>query len=249
MLRHMLSDERWSKLREIMREFGIYDKPQLRMTVEGILHRMRTGCPWRDLPKEFGRWNTIYPQFNRWSAKNKCMGIFRALIQNPDLEWQMIDGTIVKAHQHSAGAAGQKDQAIGRSVAGNTTKIHMATDSFGLPLDFVLTGGEVHECSVASAFLDRLPMAEYVIADKGYDSEAIRFQIQNKSSTPVIPRKRNSRLGNSTLDRGLYRVRHLIENLFARLKHFRSIATRFDKLSRNYASMLAFACAFLWLPL
>jgi transposase len=122
-----------------MRQHGIYDKPNLRKIVEGILYRMRVGCPWRDLPSIFGFWNSVYQQFNRWSSKNKLMLIFKALVNDPDLEWEFIDGSIVKAHQHSAGAASDENQAIGKSVAGNTTKIHMAVDACGFPIGYDLS--------------------------------------------------------------------------------------------------------------
>lgn len=249
MPRLMLTDEQWSKLRKIMREHGIYDKPKLRKTVEGILYRMRTGLPWRDLPSFFGVWISIYQQFNRWSSKNKLMDIFKSLVQDPDFEWEFVDGSIVKAHQHSTGAASSDDEAIGKSVAGNTTKIHMAADAHGLPIDFIITGGEVHDCKVAPEFIAQLPSADYTIADRGYDSEELREIIREKSSTPVIPRKSNSTIGNDDMDWGLYKYRHLVENIFARIKHFRAIATRYDKLKRNYASMVAIACGFMWLPM
>ncbi len=249
MPRLMLNDELWSKLREIMLQHKIYDKPNLRKMVEAMLYRMRVGCPWRDLPAEFGCWNSIYQQFNRWSSKNKLMQIFNDLVQEPDLEWEFIDGSIVKAHQHSAGAASKEVQAIGKSVAGNTTKIHMAVDGCGFPIAFQLTGGEVHDAKAALDLIKILPIADYTIADKGYDSEEIRGQIKQKSSIPMIPRKKNSKTGNTDIDWGLYKYRHLVENVFARLKHFRAIATRYDKLKRNYASMLAMACSYIWLPM
>ena len=88
-----------------------------------------------------------------------------------------------------------------------------------------------------------------MIADKGYDSEELRDQIRAKSSVPVIPRKSNSTIGNDDIDWCLYKYRHLVENIFARLKHFRAIATRYDKLKRNYLSMLAIACSYIWLPM
>jgi transposase len=245
----MLNDELWSKLREIMLQHRIYDKSNLRMIAEAMLYRMRVGCPWRDLPADFGCWNSIYQQFNRWSSKNKLMQIFKDLIQQPDLEWEFIDGSIVKAHQHSAGLPNKEEQAIGKSVAGNTTKIHMAVDACGFPIAFQLTGGEVHDAKVAPEFIKNLPIADYTIADRGYDSEEIREQIKQKSSIPVIPRKKNSKTGNGDIDWGLYKYRHLVENIFARLKQFRSIATRYDKLKRNYASMLAMACSYIWLPM
>lgn len=249
MARLMLTDELWSKLRGIMHEHGIYHKPCLRKTVEGVLYRMRVGCPWRDLPKSFGQWNSIYQAFNRWSSKNKLMQIFKALIQEPDLEWEFIDASFVRAHQHSAGAASENNEAIGKSCGGNTTKIHMVVESFGLPIEFDITGGDVHDVNVAPELISKIPLADYTIADKGYDSESVRELIRSKGSVPVIPRKRNSKTGNDKLDWGLYKYRHLVENVFARLKHFRAIATRYDKLKRNFASMLAIACCYLWLPM
>ena len=161
---------------------------------------MRVGCPWRDLPAEFGCWNSIYQQFNRWSLKNKLMKIFKDLVLAPDLEWEFIDGSIVRAHQHSAGAAGKENQAIGKSVGGNTTKIHMAVEACGLPIEFDLTGGEADDSKAAYELIEKLPTAEYTIADRGYDSEDIREQIRKKSSTPVIPRKKNSKTGNADID-------------------------------------------------
>lgn len=113
----MLNDELWSKLRKIMLQKGIYDKPNLRIMVEGILYHIRVGCPWRDLPAKYGCWNTIFQKFNRWSSKNKIMDILKAMVLEPDLEWTFIDGSIVKAHQHSTGAASRENEAIGKSNA------------------------------------------------------------------------------------------------------------------------------------
>ena len=91
--------------------------------------------------------------------------------------------------------------------------------------------------------------AQTIIADKGYDSEAIRAQVKQQGSQVVTPQKRNSLKGNADLDQGLYRHWRLVENALARLKHFRAVASRFDKLKRNYESVIAMACAFLWLPM
>jgi len=143
----MLSDEFWSKLEKILLQEAIDNKRNLRMTVEGMRYRMRVGCPWRDLPKAFGRWNSIYKRFNAWSSTSKWSRIFKALIIDSDWEWEFIDGSYVKAHQHSMDAAGKGAQAIGKSRAGNTTKIHLIVDSHGLPVEFEITGGEVNDCS------------------------------------------------------------------------------------------------------
>jgi transposase len=245
----MFTDDLWLKLKSIMMAVGIYNKPFLRQTLEGIFYRLRVGCPWRDLPDIFGNWNAVYKRFNEWSRKEKLMNIFSSLIIDPDLEWEFIDGSIVKAHQHSSGAPYGQERAIGKSVAGNTTKIHMAVDSGGLPIHFSITGGEVHDCKEAPNLVAELPKADYIIADRGYDSEGLRTQIKDKGSISVIPRKKNSKMGNDDIDWCLYKYRHLVENIFARLKHFRAIATRYDKLKRNYEGSVALACAFLWLPM
>ena len=102
---------------------------------------------------------------------------------------------------------------------------------------------------MAPELIARLPQVESIIADKGYDSERIRETIESQGAGSVIPRKRNSVKGNADLDRGSYRYRHLVENTFARLKHYRAVASRFDKLKRNYESVVAMACMILWLPM
>ncbi len=94
----MLSDELWSKLKEIMLQHQIDDKSNLRMMIEAILYRMPVGCPWRDLPLEFGCWNSIDQPLNRWSSKDKWIKMFKNLIQHPELEWEFIDGSIVHCH-------------------------------------------------------------------------------------------------------------------------------------------------------
>ena len=124
------------------------------------------------------------------------MKIFKILAHSSDLEWEFIDSSIVKAHQHSAGAVGKENQAIGKSIAGNTSKIHMEVNAYGLPIEFEITGGEVHDCKAAPELIEKLPVSNYIIADKRYDSEEIRDLIPKKASLIVIPRKKKSIIGN-----------------------------------------------------
>ena len=125
----------------------------------------------------------------------------------------------------------------------------LLTQAGGLPIHFIVTGGEVHDNVVAEELIVALPKADYVIADKGYDSEATREVIRKCGAIPIIPRKKNSKIGNDDIDWCLYKYRHLVENVFARLKHFRAVATQYDKLKRNFESSVAFASGFLWLPM
>ena len=126
---------------------------------------------------------------------------------------------------------------------------NLAVDGYGLPVEFEITGGEVNDCSAAPDLIAKLPEAKAIVADKGYDSESIREQIARRGAQAVIPRKRNALKGNADMDWGLYRYRHLVENAFARLKQYRAVATRYDKLKRNFESMVAMACGYLWLPM
>ena len=249
MPRLMLNDQHWAKLKPIFVEQAIYDKPNLRLTIEAMLYRMRVGCPWRDIPPEFGRWNTLYKRYNEWSAKGIFQNIFSILSDESDTEWIFIDGSYIKAHQHSAGAASLDQEAIGLSGGGQTTKIHLAVDAYGLPVAFEVTSGTVHDSQMALSLMAQVEDAQLVIADKGYDSQPIRDHIESTGRVSVIPRRKNSKTGNAGLDKYMYKLRHLVENMFARLKQFRAIATRYDKLKRNFVSLVALACAFIWLPM
>ena len=161
-------------------------------------------------------------------------------------EWVFIDGSYVRAHQHASGARRGEERAIGISCGGRTTKIHIAADAHGNPIDFEITGGEVHDSKVANKLLKKVGSGDHFIADKGYDSEAIRQNAREIGMNPVIPRKANSVKPNPEFDKHLYKQRHLVENLFARLKHFRGIATRFDKLARNFRAVIFIACIVIW---
>ena len=249
MLRKTLSDEMWEKLLTIMKQFRVYHKKDLRLKVEGMLYRIRNGVAWRCLPESFGKWRTIYKRFNEWSKKGLFKKLFYFLVKDPDLEWGFMDATIVKAHQHSSGAATRSSEAIGKSRGGNTTKIHVLTESGGLPVSFLLSPGQAADSKFAYPLLEGFSGFEYLICDRGYDSQALRSYIKNIGSKHVIPRKKNSRIGNKDIDWCLYKYRHQVENLFARIKHFRGLATRYDKLKRNFESVVSFVFCLLWLPM
>ena len=248
MPRTMLNDQHWSKLETILRNFDIYLKRNLRHFIEAILYRIRTGCPWRDLPPDFGNPNSIFKKYSRWSKHNKLMKIFKLISKHTDKEWIFIDGSHIRAHQHSAGL---KDQAISKSIGGNSSKIHLAVDANGNPIEFIIGDGTTHDVKVAPDLIDGLDLKETKIlcADKGYDSGLLREKIEKNQTKANIPKKCNSKSSNQHMDWYLYKIRHLVENTFARLKHFRGIATRYDKLKRNYENSVALACIFIWLPL
>jgi putative transposase len=105
----VLSDEQWSRI-EPYTAGKAADRGSTgvnnRMFIEGVLWIARTGSPWRDLPSAFGKWGTVYQRFRRWGAGGVWQRIFAAQSDDPDFEYLIVDSTIVRAHQHAAGAKG-----------------------------------------------------------------------------------------------------------------------------------------------
>jgi transposase len=128
-----------------------------------------------------------------------------------------------------------------------TTKIHLLANELGLPVDFLVTGGQVNDCTQAIELLGERK-AGWVLADKGYDSQAIVDHIEAMGAIAVVPSKSN-RKQQRTHDKELYRKRNRIERCFSRLKHFRRFATRYEKLKQNFKALVAIACSWLHLQL
>jgi putative transposase len=105
--RLVLSDEMWGRMAPHIigdeRSRGTSGRDN-RMFVEGVLWIVRTGSPWRDLPEAFGDWNSVFRRFSRWSRKGVWQRIFEAMADDPDFEYLIVDSTIIRAHQHAAGA-------------------------------------------------------------------------------------------------------------------------------------------------
>ena len=148
------------------------------MFIKAILYRIRTGCPWRDLHDNFGKPNSIFKKFSRWSKDSKLLRIFKLLSNYAGLEWIFIDASHVRAHQH---AIGMNDQAISKSIGGNNSKIYLAVDANGNPIEFIIGDGTTHDVKVAPDLIDLLELEETQIlcVDKGYDSEPLREKIEN----------------------------------------------------------------------
>lgn len=217
--------------------------------MEAILWVLRTGVGWRDLPAAFGPWQSVYSCFRTWTRNGLWAAVQTALSTAArDDEYLLIDSTAMRVHAHGAGpAGGQLAQAMGRSKASLSTKIHLACDALGYPLGFILTGANVSDFDQAKPLLrSYLRPGAQVIMDKGYDSDAIRAYVNQLGGVAVIaihPR----RTVQPPFDEHLYRERHRIENLFARLKAFRRIATRYEKLHSTFAAMVSLACILVWL--
>ena len=160
------------------------------------------------------------------AIKASFNGCTNTLPKTPDMEWLIIDTTIIRAHPCAGGAlktsGGQASQALGRSRGGFSTKIHIAVDSLGHPLRFMLTAGQRHDITCAEALIDGYS-SEYVIADTSYDSMPFIESITDTGAVPVIPPRANRR-DSRDYDVDLYKERHIVECFINKIKQYRRIS-------------------------
>lgn len=239
-----------------------------RTVLSGILWVLRTGAPWRDLPDRCGPWSTVWNRFRRWTAAGGWAHVLAVLQGAADragrLDWNthFVDGTVVRAHQHAAGAVGgQANEALGRSRGDFSTKVHLRAEGGGKPLAFVVSGGERHESCYVEALLTRGHVRragrgrprvcpQQIVGDKGYSYPTVRRALRQRGIRAVMPRRRNQRPDDgryARFDRAAYRERNRVERLINRLKQHRRIATRYEKHAGHYTAMLTIAAMLLWL--
>jgi transposase len=137
---------------------------------------------------------------------------------------------------------GERNQAIGRSRGGRTTKIHALVDGEGRPHAILLTGGQVADIEGAAALIAATAPSGSLIGDKAYDVDHLRRLLRARGTTAVIPNK-ITRVNRHPFDPVAYRARNVIERTFCRVKDFRRIATRYDKLARNFLAGLCLVVA------
>jgi transposase len=243
--RFVVGDTVWEKVASLLpgkaSDSGVTAKDN-RLFLEALLWRVRTGLPWRDLPREFGRWNSIFQRFRRWARAGVFERIFERLSDAPDFEYALVDGTIVSAHQKASGAkGGTQDQAIGRSRGGLTTKIVALVDALGNLVRFVLLPGQRHDTIGVPPLIEGVAFGA-LLGDRAFDVDWLRAELDARGAAAVIPPKAN-RKTRFDFDRDAYRWRHLIENCFAKLKEFRAVATRYDKTDDSFRATINLAAA------
>jgi transposase len=213
--------------------------------VEAMIHILRTGCPWRDLPSHFGPWSSVYTRWRRWCQALLWPQILDVLAEEAKGTLECVDATHVKVHQDASNpAGGQQNQAIGRTKGGLNTKITARVDANGHALQLTLAPGQ--RADVIAAEELAIPPGKCVVADKAYDSDKYRAQISAAGSTTCIP-ARTGRKAPAKHNAGYYRRRHRVENFFQRAKRFRRIATRYEKLDLHYFSFACLMAVLDWL--
>ena len=219
MRRHEIPDDPWVRIEGLLpgRRGGHGGVAKDNRTfLNAVWYLAKTGIPWRDLPDRFGKWDTVYHRFNAWSKNSVWQRIYAA-VQDPDLEWLMLDSTVVRAHHHAAGMnGGDGDEDLGRSRGGFGTKVHVAVVSLGNPVSIHLSPGQDADCTHAEQLLgDHTPQA--VLADKGYDTNAVVAAVEQRGAEVVIPSKAN-RVEPREYDKVLYKERNKVERCVNKLK-------------------------------
>ena len=232
--------------RRLGRPLPKYDN---RTVLEAVLWIEHAGSCWRDLPAEFGKWDTICQRFHRWRRdgvfSDDCFARLAADLEL-DLDTVMVDATLVKVHQYGAGAPKadalttpaetRAAQAIGASRGGLTTRIAALVDKAGRLAGFALTPGNAHEPHSLPTLLDGA-LASELIADKAYDTNVTLSLLEARDIAAAIP-SRDNRKAPRWYDPGVYGMRHFVENRFAALKQLRGIAAGYCKRALLYCGLL-----------
>ncbi|MFF0284295.1 IS5 family transposase [Rhodococcus aetherivorans] len=218
-----LTDAQWARLAPLLpgvKKTGRPPKWTKRQLIDGIRWRIRVGAPWRDVPDRYGPWQTVYGLFRRWQRDGTWAHVLTRLQTIADaadrIAWDVsADSTIMRAHQHAAGARHHgneqveppggvatepADHALGRSRGGWTTKLHLACEQHRRPLALLLTAGQHGNSPQFTAVLEeiRVPRSgagrartrpDRVLADKAYSSRANRAYLRKRGirATIAIP--------------------------------------------------------------
>ena len=244
MRRYSLRDDQWDRIKDILpgREGHVGGTAaDNRLFVEAVLFRFRAGIPWRDLPERFGDWKIVYQRFNRWAKSGVFERVFKLLSDDHDNEYMMIDATIVRAHQHSAGAQ-KRGRASHRPIPRRID--HQNPRGCRCPRqsrrDHAQPGpGSRSDLRRSS---DRSPRSPRSDRRQGLRRHSFISALDARAITPVIPPKSNRKTPRPC-DFILYCERNLIERFFNKLKYFRAIATRYDKLDKIFLAGVQLACA------
>src|SRR5919107_183447 len=242
-IRTMLNEAMWGRLAPLLPpQKPRTGRPSLdhRLFLEAVLWLARTGAPWRDLPSDLMNWRTAWRRLQRWTAA----GVWERLVE------------ALRAMAAEAGKA-SGGQALGRSRGGFSTKLHLRCDARGRPVTFHLTGGERHDLIGVGPLFERGALhtgrrgrprwkPDTIIGDKAYAAAWLLDVLRRKRIVPVIP-SRSDQPDNPDFDREVYRERNLIERLVSKLKRFRRVATRYDKLAAHYLAFVQLASVMVWL--
>nr|WP_246742720.1 IS5 family transposase [Rhodomicrobium vannielii] len=246
-----MRDEEWEFFEPFVTTRGAHSgrRPRDRRRVlDGVFWIARTGVQWRDLPEFFGKWSTVYRQFRQWTLSGLWDLLLEVLNDTEGVgeTVQMIDSTVIRAHHCAAGGkGGTPRQGLGRSRGGFSTKIHLRTNGVGLPVAVDIAPGQASDYTGALPLFDAEAEPKVLLADRGYDSDPIRDEMEARGVTPIIPTRRSRKI-QIPVDDHVYALRNRIERCFNKLKNSRRLATRYDKTAESYLGFVLIAAVRLW---
>lgn len=265
-MRYMITDGHWETLGPIVTQAKRYTggaKPALpeRMFFEALLYWARTGIPWRDLPDVFGRWDAVYNRFRRWVGSGSLTALFELLTANPafgEIRRVLLDSTIIRAHAHAAGARRKakrigaersaRAHGLGRSRGGFTTKIVVTAADEDTAIAVEVIPGQASDAPRLEPMLEqtlrRVPVIDEFTGDKGFDGDAQRGACLDREVFPNIPNRKN-RVDPWPFDPDGYKERNRVERLFGKVKQFRRVATRYEKLKQTFLGVIHLALGFI----
>ena len=258
-MRYAITDGTWEVMAPMVQrcKSPLGPAPELpdRMFFEAVLYWARVGCPWRDLPGDLGGWSAVYKRLRRWIDSGRLKKLFEGMAAQDACEGTlrvMIDSTIVRAHQHAAGAGGGPGNAIGRSRGGLSTKIiAVATDEDGV-VAVEIAEGQRNDAPLALPVLAQAEAAlgriDEVLGDKGFDSDKIREAcLEEHDALPVIPNRVNRVDPWPWYEemKEIYKERNRIERAFSKAKQFRRFATRYEKLREVFLGLVRLVFGFI----
>lgn len=217
-------------------------------TLDGIWWVLCTGAMWNQLPGRFGKHNSVWRCFRRWCESGMWTWILERISgRYRDFSISvMLDASHVKAHQDaSKHPLALEDQKLGKTKGGCNTKISAAVNVVGLPLSMRLVCGNEHDSISVVDTIRGLVNGSFLLADKAYDSDAIRCYVQDCGGIAVIPPRRNRKRKVEYL-KEVGKTRHRVENFFAKIKRYRRIGTRYDKLEKTYMGFVNVAALVDW---
>lgn len=216
-------------------------------TLSGIWWILVTGAQWNQLPERYGKWNSVYRFHNRWAKRGVFKLMLDATVDACDADGVcVIDGTHIKVHQDACRLGGEPaKQGFGKTKGGRNSKINALTNGRGKLLRLKLVPGNESDMKSACEVIGEVS-GKVLLADKGYDSDAIRAYVHDAGGIANIPGRKHRKKPVDYVKQ-LGKQRYVVENYFSRIKRFRRIGTRYDRLPETFLSFVYLSSLMDWI--